>query len=108
MALLPTGNVVVVNVATPPLRVPVPITVLPFMKFTVPVGVYLGAVTVAVKVTDCPDVDGLTEEVTVVVVGSATAMPVEGDNLSCSGHIVRVVSDSDVGRLVQKRKWLRM
>jgi len=75
MALLPTGNVVVGKVATPPLRVAVPIVVLPFAKVTVPVGVGpVVADTVAVKVTDCPDVDGLTEETTVVV-GSAIPMP---------------------------------
>jgi len=40
------------------------------MKFTVPVdGVPAGLVTVAVKVTDCPDVDGFTDELTTVVVG---------------------------------------
>lgn len=65
-----------VKVATPPLRVPEPIVVLPFTKFAVPfVATPVDAATVAVKVTDCPDVDGLTEEVSVVVVGSATPMP---------------------------------
>src|SRR5437763_14566523 len=43
----------------------------PSMKVTFPVGVPapgLLAVTVAVKVTDCPDTDGLAEELTAVVV----------------------------------------
>lgn len=47
----------VVNVATPPLKIPVPIDVEPTEKVTVPVGVPLPgalAVTVAVKVTACP------------------------------------------------------
>jgi len=41
------------------------------LKVTVPVGMPppgLFAVTVAVKVTDCPDADGLAEELTDVVV----------------------------------------
>ena len=47
------------NVATPPaLRVPVPIVVAPSRKVTVPVGVPPGPVTVAVKVTDWPKVEG--------------------------------------------------
>ncbi len=60
----------VIKVACPlPLRVPVPITVLPSLKVTVPVGVPVVAdVTVAVKVTACPKVDGFGIEVTLVVV----------------------------------------
>ena len=70
MELLATGNVVVVNVATPPLRVPVPKVVVPFLKVTVPVGVApVDAVTVAVKVTDAPDVNGFNDDLRVVVVG---------------------------------------
>ena len=48
----PTVNVLVLNVATPlPSSVPVPITVTPVRKLTVPVGVPLAEVTVAVNVT---------------------------------------------------------
>src|SRR5438552_1939043 len=61
-----------VNVAWPePSRMPVPRVLDPSLKVTVPVGVPapgLFAVTVAVKVTDCPDTDGLPEELTDVVV----------------------------------------
>src|SRR6266568_4625317 len=54
-----------------PFRVPVPRVLEPSLKVTVPVGVPapgLFAVTVAVKVTDCPDTDGLPEELTDVAV----------------------------------------
>ena len=50
---------------------PVPITVTPSRKFTVPVGVPapgLTTATVAVKVVDCPKTVGLTDEVRLVVV----------------------------------------
>ena len=60
-----------VNVAWPELRVLVPIGVASSLKVTVPVGVPVpGAVgvTVAVKVTDWPKTEGLTEEITTVVV----------------------------------------
>lgn len=53
-----------VNVACPlAFRVPVPRVVDPSMKVAVPVGVPTPVVTVAVKVTDWPKVDGLGEEV---------------------------------------------
>ena len=68
----PTASVLIVNIAWPePSRVPVPRVLEPSLKVTVPVGVPapgLFAVTVAVKVTDCPDTDGLAEELTNVVV----------------------------------------
>ena len=57
------------NVAFPLLSVPVPNTVAPFLKVTVPVGVPLPgatAATVAVNVTDCPNKDGLCDEITVL------------------------------------------
>jgi hypothetical protein len=56
----------VLKVAVPEPRVPVPRVVVPSLKVTVPVAVE-GA-TVAVNVTACPNVDGLAEEVTAVVV----------------------------------------
>jgi hypothetical protein len=67
---VPTGRLLVVNVATPEaLRVPVPNTVTPFLKVTKPAGVPVGAgVTVAVKVTSCPAVAGFGATVKVVVV----------------------------------------
>jgi hypothetical protein len=63
----------VVKVATPPLRVPVPIELAPSRKVTVPVGVPApGATgeTVAVNLTDCPKTEGFTDEATVVEVGA--------------------------------------
>ena len=67
-----TASGLVTNMAWPELsRVPVPRVFAPSLKVTVPVGMPvpgLFAVTVAVKVTDCPDTDGLAEELTNVVV----------------------------------------
>jgi hypothetical protein len=63
----PTASVDVANVATPELSVPVPSVVAPSRNVTVPVGVPPVPVTVAVNVTDWPAVEGLTEEVSVVV-----------------------------------------
>src|SRR6266566_4029608 len=81
----PTASVLVTNIAWPePSRVPVPRGLEPSLKVTVPVGVPapgLFAVTVAVKVTGCPDTEGLAEEVTPVVV---------------PGIVVVVVVDVDV------------
>ena len=60
MAALPTGNVVVTRVAVPAASVPVPNIAVPFLNVTTPVGVGpMDAVTVAVNVTDWPEVDGL-------------------------------------------------
>src|SRR5947208_12873893 len=68
----PTASVLVTNVAWPePSRVPVPRMLEASLKVTVPVAVPapgLFAVTVAVKVTACPDTEGWAEEVTNVVV----------------------------------------
>lgn len=55
------------KVATPPLNVAAPRVVLPSVNVTVPVGVPLAAVTVALKVTGCPAVEGFWEEVRAVV-----------------------------------------
>src|SRR5579872_4105966 len=66
---VPMVKAFVVKVATPlPFRVPLPITVVPFLKLTVPAGVPPAEATVAVKVTSWCQDDGLTEDVTVVVV----------------------------------------
>src|SRR5438876_12295122 len=70
----PTLSEDVAQLARPLLRVrllQLVMAVLPSLKVTFPVGVPepgLLAVTVAVKVTDCPDTDGLAEELTDVVV----------------------------------------
>jgi hypothetical protein len=68
---LPIAKAEVVNVAIPPLNVPVPIGLPPSRNVTVPTGVPApGATgdTVAVNVTDWPNTDGFTDEVTVVEV----------------------------------------
>ena len=70
----------VTNVAWPEaFRVPVPRVLGPSLKVTVPVGVpapLVLAFTVAVKVTGCPDTDGLIEETTPVVVPGSVVVVV--------------------------------
>jgi hypothetical protein len=63
----PAARMEVVNVATPPLSVPVPSVVTPSRNVTVPVGVPPAPLTVAVNVTDRPIVEGLTDEDSAVV-----------------------------------------
>jgi hypothetical protein len=61
----------VVKVVVPPMSVPVPRVVEASLNVTVPVGVPAPgatALTVAVKVTDCPKTDGFADEVALVVV----------------------------------------
>ena len=76
----PTASVPVTNVAWPEaFRVPVPRVLEPSLKVTVPVGVpapLVFAFTVAVKVTGCPDTDGLIEETTPVVVPGSVVVVV--------------------------------
>ncbi len=76
----PTASVLVTNLAWPEaFRVPVPRVLGPSLKVTVPVGVpapLVLAFTVAVKVTGCPDTDGLIEEMTPVVVPGSVVVVV--------------------------------
>jgi hypothetical protein len=66
---VPTDNVVVINVATPLVSATgAPNADPPSRNCTVPVGVPPPEVTVAVNVTDCPNVEGFGDDVTVVVV----------------------------------------
>ena len=71
MLWAPSASDVVANEAMPPDSAPVPSVLAPSLNVTVPPGVPeagdTGA-TVAVKVTDCPTLLGLTEETTDVVV----------------------------------------
>ena len=68
----PTVSTVVVRAALPPLKVTgAPRLAAPSMNCTVPVGVL--PVTVAVKVTDWPTVEGLSEETTVVLDATGAA-----------------------------------
>jgi hypothetical protein len=62
----PTNKADVLNVATPPDNVPVPMEVPPSLNVTVPVGVPTELVIVAVKATGTPKVDGLGDDVTPV------------------------------------------
>jgi hypothetical protein len=71
----PAVSELVMNVACAlPFRAPLPIWVVPSKKFTVPEGVPPELVTAAVNVTDWPTVEGLAEDVTVVVVAAAAAL----------------------------------
>src|SRR5438046_909342 len=76
----PAASGPVTNVAWPEaVRVPVPSMLEPSLKVTVPVGVpapLVFAFTVAVKVTGCPDTDGLIEETTPVVVPGSVVVVV--------------------------------
>ena len=68
---MPMLRAVVVKVATPPTNVPLPIGLPPSRNVTDPVGVPVAgatAVTVAVKVTAWPRMEGFTDEVTAVEV----------------------------------------
>ena len=64
---VPAPSAAVVNVATPPLRVPVPSVPPPSRNVTVPVGVPPPLLTVAVKVTDWPEVLGLSDDMRAVL-----------------------------------------
>src|ERR1700677_332818 len=69
---VPIASAEIINTATPLLLTfELPRFVFPSKKLTVPVGWILKPcdVTVAVKVTDCPKLDGLGEEASAVVVG---------------------------------------
>src|ERR1019366_1132665 len=71
MVWLPPARTEVVRLATPPLKVPVPIGLPPSRNVTDPVGVPVPggtAVTVAVNVTDWPTTEGFTDDVTAVAV----------------------------------------
>ena len=67
---MPAASADVVKVATPAASVPVPIEDPPSRKVTDPVAVPAPgatAETVAVNVTDCPNADGFSDEVSAVV-----------------------------------------
>ena len=69
MEWVPAVSAEVEKVATPAVSVPVPSTAAPSLKVTVPLGVPVAVLlTVAVKVTDCPTLEGLGDEVNAVVV----------------------------------------
>jgi hypothetical protein len=75
----PTASAAVLNVAVPPDRLPVPRTVAPSLNVTVPVAV--DGVTVDVKVTEVPYVDGLRLDVTTVVVAAGSTSCARGDDV---------------------------
>ena len=97
---LPTTRVDVVNVATPlPFNEQLPKSVLPMAsrKSTAPVGVPEpdAALTMAVKVTDCPKTEETANDVrTVVVTGAAIAHP-QAAAAGCERRVA-FVGNSDV------------
>jgi len=66
MEWLPTLRLEVERVAMPPLRVALPMFVSPSKKLTIPLAV--AGVTLAVRVTNCPELDGLRLEARLVLV----------------------------------------
>ena len=69
MECVPAVSVEVVNVADPATKALLPIVVVPSLKVIVPEGVPvpIRGVTFAVKVTEFPKIEGLIEEVSVVL-----------------------------------------
>src|SRR5712691_11100062 len=104
---LPTDREEVAKVAAPPLSVPVPRVVKPSLKVTVPLGVPApGAtgLTVAVKITDWPNTEGLAEEVTVVVVSALLTvnvpLPVARSLVDVAALTAKVVVPAGVALVV--------
>jgi hypothetical protein len=58
MDCVPTPSAVVAKIATPPASVSAPSVALPFLNVTSPVGVPDADETPAVKLTDCPCLEG--------------------------------------------------
>jgi len=75
----PPERVAVLYVALPLLSVPVPSVVLPSLNVTVPVAV--DGVTVAVNVTDAPNVEGFADEDTAVVVDALLTVCVRAEEV---------------------------
>src|SRR5579872_5194593 len=85
MVWLPAVRAEVLKLAIPPESVPVPIGLPPSRNITVPVGVPepgATAVTVAVRVTASPKTEGLTDEVTVVVLAARPVAHAENCEVS--------------------------
>jgi len=76
----PVVSAAVVSNALPPLNANVPNEVAPSKNSTVPVGPKDG-LTVAVNVTDCPNVEGFTDDVNAVVVLALVTVCVIADDV---------------------------
>src|SRR6266849_1626054 len=88
----PLASDEVLNVALPPLSVPMPSVVVPSLNVTFPVGVpRVAGFTVAVNVTAVPKVDGFNEDVTDVELACVcaglgiTSTTASSDGLGCVG-----------------------
>jgi len=84
----PCDSVEVVNFALPLLSVPVPRVVEPSLKVTVPMGVPPPDVTVAVKVTAAPSVDGFREEANAVELVACFTVCVSTDEVLVAKFVV--------------------
>ena len=85
----PVASVERLNVALPPLIVPVPKVVLPSLNVTVPVAAE--GVTVAVNVTELPYVDGFRDEVSATEVDDLpNIVPESATQQSVSARIQRI------------------
>src|SRR4030081_2277565 len=85
MECAPTDNAAVVHVAVAATSAlaPQPAMVTPASwKLTVPVGTGPIPLTTAVKVTDCPNTDGFTEDVTVVVDTAAATSTIPSSTIT--------------------------
>ena len=82
MLCVPAARLDVVKAATPPLSDGVPRTVVPSVNVTMPVGFVPDCgVTVAVKITGCPVLEGLRLEITAVLVPDLLTTCVNGDDV---------------------------
>src|SRR5207248_3525332 len=87
MLCAPADSNDVVKLATPPVpRVAVPSVAVPSRNVTVPDGVPVAALTVAVNVTASPAADGLAEDASVVVV-AASAGGMTNNSTLCIGAL---------------------
>jgi hypothetical protein len=80
MKWVPTASTDVVSEALPPLRATVPRELTPSKNCTVPVGPEDG-LTVAVKVTGCPNSEGSSDDVNAVAVPTAPTVCVSGEDV---------------------------
>ncbi len=98
MAFEPTGRADVETLAIVSFNATVPNVVVPAVKVTLPKGSNPDEeVTVAVKVTLCPDAEGLTEDVSVVVVGAGFTTFIKRRRLALSRRgVAEVFHDEDM------------
>ena len=102
----PIASVPIETLAWPPDKVPTPITVAPSESVTVPDGVPAVADTIAVNVTELPNLEGFGDAIRPVVVAavpmvSVTAAPVLAAKLGLPSYAAVIVWTPAVSRLVE-------